>query len=252
MNGESLYSGTDYFRPFPDSQDVFDRDVKAHFEYLIPVATVALEKISSDWIGDIHFIMPVEPVGGYGYLGEESLPYHNYLCRSNWLGYRLQNNKCELACDFKFFHKAYYEIHPPENDHQKKEAKLLDSHYKSIREYFANCKDRFEVHGRLVSDPTRWNSAEQIPDEICGTLVRKLGGISFDSNWCVSGFPVSRYPVQHEGEDLQCVLPKTEDGRDFVFIGEIELWEYQEYSNGALLLFYDPVQNIALTTIDWG
>lgn len=252
MIGESLYSATDYFRPFPDPQDVFASNVKEHSEYLLPVATVSLEKLSSDWVGDVHFIMPIEPVGGYDRLGARSIPYHNYLCRPDWLGYKLQNNKCELACDFKFFHKAYYAVHPLENEYQIDEAQLLVSHYKNIREYFANCKDRFERFGRLTSDPAHRNSGEQIPDEMCDALVRNLGGISFDSNWCVSDFPVSRYPVQYEGEAWECVVPKTEDGRDFVYIGEIELWVYQEYSNGVLLLFYDPVQNIALTTIDWG
>ena len=70
-----------------------------------------------------------------------------------------------------------------------------------------------------------------------------------------SGFPLARYPDQFEdrGKVHPCdrVLPQTEDGRDFHYIGEVEMWNYIDYTNGVLLLFYDPCERIALTTIDW-
>lgn len=34
------------------------------------------------------------------------------------------------------------------------------------------------------------------------------------------------------------------------YLGEVEMWNYID-SNGVLLLFYDPKDRIALTTVDW-
>jgi hypothetical protein len=47
------------------------------------------------------------------------------------------------------------------------------------------------------------------------------------------------------------VLPRTEDGRDFHYVGEVEMWNYVGDTNGVLVLFYDPKDRVVLTTIDW-
>jgi hypothetical protein len=66
---------------------------------------------------------------------------------------------------------------------------------------------------------------------------------------------MSRYPDQFEDlgkvYDSERVLPRTEDGRDFHYVGEVEMWNYINYTNGVLVLFFDPKERVALTTIDW-
>ncbi len=256
MNGETLYAATDYFQPFPDPQDVFARDVDEHSDYLLPVATLSLNHISPDWTGKVHFNLPIEPVAGYGVPGEESNPYHNYLCRPNWIGYTFRGDKCELASDFRFFHKAYYAHHRPETDLQKSEAAELPEHYEKTRNHFDLCKKHYEDHGWLCSDPSDWNPSEHDPEDWRDPFVRNLGGRSFEGNWSIAeDFPVSRYLDKcddgSEVYDCDRVLPQTEDGRDFTFIGEVEMWNFMEYTNGVLLLFFDPEKRIALTTMDW-
>jgi hypothetical protein len=34
-------------------------------------------------------------------------------------------------------------------------------------------------------------------------------------------------------------------------VGEVEMWNYIGDTNGVLVLFFDPQERIALTTIDW-
>ncbi|NEQ46732.1 MAG: hypothetical protein F6K00_25565 [Leptolyngbya sp. SIOISBB] len=256
MNGKSLYAGTDYFQTFPNPQDVFIRDVEEHSKYLLPVATFSLSHISPKWSGKVHFILPIEPVGGYGFLGTNSGRYHNYLCRPDWIGYKYHGDKCELASDFRFFHRAFYEKHPPNTDLQKNEASELPGHYKQTLDRFAIRKQHFEEHGWLCSDPLDWDplddDSDDDPEEWRSPFVSDLGGTSFDSNWSNSGsFPVSRYPDKLDGDDWDRVLPNTEDGRDFTFIGAVDMWNFIGDSNGTLLLFFDPDKHIALTTIDW-
>jgi hypothetical protein len=71
----------------------------------------------------------------------------------------------------------------------------------------------------------------------------------------MGGFPISRYPDQYEDRGTihkwDRALPRTEDGREFHYIGEVEMWNYIGDTNGVLLLFYDPKDRVALTTIDW-
>ena len=260
MNGETLYAATDYFRPFPDADEVFSRDIDEHALYLLPVATVSLSHVSTGWTGNAHFIIPIEPVGGYGVLGERSIPYHNFLCRPNCLGYRLRGDKCELACDFRYFHKAYYKEHPPDGVYQDELAEIPD-HYDRVRSRFVTVAEHFKKYGWLHPNPKRWDALQPKPepdDIIRVSLVRDLGGVSYDSNWSSAysnGLPISRYPDRLEdlGKYYDCdrVLPKTEDGRDFAYIGQINMWNYVGDTNGSLLLFYDPGRQNALTTIDW-
>jgi hypothetical protein len=84
-------------------------------------------------------------------------------------------------------------------------------------------------------------------------LVRHLGGFSLYGNWPgIGGFPLSQYPyIDANGDEWTKVLPRTEDGRDFAFIGSIPSWNYVRRNGSELHLFYDHQDGIALTTFDW-
>ncbi|QDT77478.1 hypothetical protein Mal35_09040 [Gimesia maris] len=256
MCGVSLRGATDYYQPFPDPESVFASKVEEHAEYLLPVGTLSLSRLSPDWSGNIHFLLPVEPLGGYGRLGEQSIAYHNYLCRTDWLGYHLRDNKCELACDFRYFHKKYYAERPPQDGYQKDEAAQLDAYYQQTHDYFNRCRQNFQKYGFLNLRAEEFPESKPLTKDDGCDLVNDLGGLSFSSNWSVSNFPMScylgDYEVDGKIDEWERVVPQTEDGRDFVFIGQVDMWNYMEYTNGSLLLFYDPVEKLALSTIDWG
>jgi hypothetical protein len=166
------------------------------------------------------------------------------------------NGKCELACDFRFFHKAYYAENPPTSETGKNEALLLAEHYQRTQQEFAQHAEFFRKHGWLCQSPAKWTGNEDDKSWMRVSLVRDLGGVSFGGNWDHYGdFPLSRYPDQFEdrGKFYKCdrVVPRTEDGRDFHYIGEVEMWNYIGDTNGVLVVFYDPTERIVLTTIDW-
>jgi hypothetical protein len=256
MNGKTLYRETTYLRMFPDPSDVFANRVKKHSTFLLPVATVALRYLSRKWEGNIHFVMPIEPCGGYSFPGARMSGYHNYLCRPNWIGYRMLGDKCELACDFRFFHKAYYAENPPQTETARREAQEFQSHYFRTRQAFKRHTQFFREHGWLCQSPERWTGSKNDISLMRVSLVHDLGGVSFDRNWSkVGDLPISRYADQFEDRGIvyesDRVLPRTEDGRDFHYIGDVEMWNYIGDTNGVLVLFYDPKERIALTTIDW-
>lgn len=95
------------------------------------------------------------------------------------------------------------------------------------------------------------------------SLVFDLGGVSLSGNWDETGnFPVRSSDddiyVDSDGNDFGKACPTTENGRDFVFIGAMHAYNYVAenpdctcIAGGDLLLFYDPLDGIALTTFDW-
>jgi hypothetical protein len=252
MGRKTLFGDTDYFRAFPKPKDVFAKRIRDHADLLLPVGTLSLSHLSPAWDGLIHFILPIEPAGGYGYFGEGADEYCNYLCRPNWVGFRMVDDKCELACDFRFFRKALFADRPPRTAEEREEVEVLNQHYRQTHDDFAQRAAFYREHDWLCPDPDEWTGKKKDVNSMRGALVRNLGGVSWDGNWSNSDrFPLSKYPGRRDGEDDFKAYPRTEDGRDFHFIGSIEMWNYIGDANGELLLFYDPEERVTLSTIDW-
>ena len=255
MTGETLYTATDYFRPFPEAEDVFAEDVEEHARYLLPLASVNLAHLRPGWTGWIHLIAPIEPCSGI--VGEYAECYETDWCKPNWLGYHMMRDKCLLAADFRLFQMARG---TDNNPYQK----IIDlkHHYKNAHLGYQRNKDTFSRLGHLprlryYPDPV----VRASNNEYC-ELINDLGGKSLDGNWsCQSGEDTiivldGGVYIDDEGTDWGVAIPQTPDGRDFEFIGRANAHEYTSWANcmGAgtdTLLFYDPVDQIALTTFDW-
>lgn len=252
MRSKALFGDTDYYEAFPDPKDVFARNVRGHRVALLPVGSLSLGHLSPEWDGLIHFLLPVEPAGGCGLAGKAPNKFRTYLCRPNWVGYRLRGDKCELACDPRFFRKALYADRPPRSPAERAEAEELGRHYGRAHEDFDRRAAFYREHGWLCQWPEEWSGKKKDVKSSRVALVRDLGGVSWDGNWANSGdFPKSEYPTVREGYDTFKVCPRTADGRDFHFVGSVEMWNYLGDTNGTLLLFYDPVERVALSTVDW-
>lgn len=252
MRSKTLFGDTDYYRAFPDSKDVFARRVRGHAQVLLPVGTLSLRRLSPKWDGQIHFLLPVEPVGGCGLAGQGTNEFCNYLCRPNWVGYRLVGDQCELACDLRFFRKARYVDQPPRTAAERAEAEELDQHYRRTHEEFARRAAFYREHGWLCQWPDQWSGKKRDVRSARAALVGDLGGESWHGNWSNgSGFPLSKYPAVRDGYDTFKAYPRTADGRDFRFVGGVEMWNYLGDTNGTLLLFFDPEERVALSTVDW-
>jgi hypothetical protein len=252
MRGKTLYADTDYFRAFPDSKDVFAKRVRSHAAVLLPVGTLSLRHLSPGWESHIHFILPIEPCGGCGVAGDGANEFCNYLCRPNWVGYRLVGDRCELACDFRFFRKALYEDRAARTDAERAEADDPEQHYRRTHSEFDRRAAFYREHGWLCQWPDEWTGKKKDVRSLRVPLVRDLGGDSWHGNWSNSGdFPISRYPAKQDGYNTFKVYPRTEDGRDYRFVGSVEMWNYLGDTNGTLLLFFDPKVRVALSTVDW-
>jgi hypothetical protein len=259
VTGERLYTATDYFIPFPQPEDVFATRVDEHAEYLLPLASVNLRHLSPDWKGWIHFVTPIEPYEGV--VGEGTHAYHTYLCRENWVGYRITGGKYELAADFRFFQQASFRAHRSPGAPPEKPQLDLAVHYADAKTGYGLKRTHFREHG-FVHNPWAkpgWFGGFKKSDRV--ELVSDLGGPCADGNWSnMENFPLTPLgeAVDAEGERHTEVFPLTEDGRPFAYIGSLPIYHYiaetpdfTSLLGGSLLLFYDPGTNVALTTFDW-
>lgn len=236
LNGEKFFTATDYFKPYPDPKDVFSGDVEKHSEYLLPLATLDLSHINPEWSGPIHFVTPIEPEEGL--VGQRKEEFHTYLCRSNWLAYQVNDGRYEFLADWRFFNKED-----------------CAQFYIDVRASYERGKSYLDKHGCMHS---HYHSAHIDTSETV-ELAYGIGGNTEDSNWVYgTGFPIKVHGewFRQDGRPSPHYSPLTEDGRIFEYIGSIYMYNYtirNEESwaclTATLVLFYDPIEKIALTTL---
>lgn len=257
MQRSPLFEATRYFRPFPSAKEVFDTDVERHACYLLPLATVDLSHVSPELNGIAHFIQPIEPYDGV--VGEGARKYFNYLCRENWVGYQYDSGKCRLATDFRFFELAELSALPKLTGKNKKRMECLTQHYDNVRKGYELRKSHFHDHRSLHHAWSRKRKGTYREEDRVA-LVNALGGPSHAGNWSERGdVPLTRGTfTDPDGEEWSTALPRTEDGRDFLFIGQLSTYHYihenPDYTSALgcnLMLYFDPVSEVALTTFDW-
>lgn len=257
MEVPPLFEETAHFRPFPDADEVFGLELELHIKYLLPLASVDLSHVIPDATGTIHFIQTIEPLDGV--VGEGAEKHFNHFCRENWVGYRYDGNKCQLATDFQFFQLARLDAVEKPTGKQEKKIRQLSDHYATVCKGFELRKLHFQEYGALHNAWARKQKGVYSPDARVA-LVNRLGGPCHCGNWSEgSDFPLAESDfTDADGIEWPLAVPKTEDGRSFVFVGALSTYHYiaenPDFTSPLacdLLLFYDPVSKIAITTFDW-
>lgn len=228
-----------FLKPFPDPKDVFAGNVELASTYLQPLVSVDLSFIDTDLQGWVHVVSPVEPCEGY--VGDGTEEYHNYYCRPNWIGFRLDDhNRYEFLADWKYFLAA-------SDDPNIAQDPELKRHYEYRQDSFARHKAAFAQHGRLLAVDNKYLTKEELladPEEFFTDLETDA---EF-GNWASD----DGFPLEFKTSDENCfVYPLTEDGRRFIYIGGVSGFAYGDRSADFILLFFDPVTRIALLTFDW-
>ncbi len=257
-DGRRLEEAVDGFQPFPEPTDVFANPVDEHSRFLLPVATVDLARVGLRESGVVQLVIPLEPCDGM--LGEFTPSFHNAHCFEDWLSYRMEGDRCEFLADFRYFHLEMLR----QDGSKSQELNELEEHYQRVRVAYELRRDFFRQQGWLHRNPAEYDTDDPHLEWRRAELIDDLGGTSFDGNWSHNGWesslPINRYPdanrfplTQHG--DQACtpgrVVPRTPDGRDYIYIGSISMWNYIGDTNGAMLYFYDPGEQIVTSVIDW-
>ncbi|MBL3687620.1 hypothetical protein D3248_11740 [Leucobacter zeae] len=231
-----------FLKPFPATEDVFVAgDLERASRLIDPLVSIDLSAVDPTWSGWIHIVSPIEPLDGY--LGEDTEPFHNRHCGLNWIGFRLnESNRYEFLADWRYF--------LAESDDRAVAGDTgIDEHYASERRSFAQVRDAYREHGRLLSmqyaDRYGMEYVLQYPLAFVETWNEGPG----EGNWSGNdALEVVRVPNEEGWDDA---YPVTEDGRPFRFIAAVPGWHYRDSGADSILLFFDPVTRVALVTFDW-
>ncbi|REK17302.1 MAG: hypothetical protein DWQ37_06775 [Planctomycetota bacterium] len=250
MFGETLDRPTEYFRPFPNAKEVFGAQSKEHANYLLPLASVALSRLNRRWGGWVHFVLPIEPYDGC--VGQSTKRYHTYLCRENWIGFRINRRSCyQLAAPFRYFLMA--DLDERDDVRLTKRARSeLETLYASTREAFANREAHYREAGALHPEHVRRRKG-RYPESSRSALVRDIRGHPGWGNWVTSnGVPLAKRGFTNaDGEQETDCIPLAEDGSEFTFVGWVPAYVYAPGRGCNVYLFYHRRQRLALTTFDW-
>lgn len=228
-----------FMKPFPEPEEVFAGDYQRAAKLLAPCVSVDLHAIDPQLEGWIHLVTPIEPLDSY--VGDGTEEYHNYYCRPNWIGFRLNDdNKYEFLADWRYF---LAESDDPKVAHNPE----LIQYYKDQAAAHQALKQAFHEHHKLLR--TKYsNPSEVIFDTEGEAFIDEFGGAAGAGNWAME----DEFPLEFEETDDDCfAYPLTEDGRRFRFIAGAPGYSYQYRGADFVLLFFDPETRIALFTFDW-
>lgn len=132
--------------------------------------------------------------------------------------------------------------------------------YDEVKTGFEKAKASFRSHKKLSGSWKWMDNEREFAAEDPDIIAFELGGHCGDGNWANMGnFNIVSIGEYHDeqGDLAPEMRPVTEDGRAFEYIGGVPSNLYVLGQNDAkfygttMLLFFDPVSQIALTTFDW-
>jgi hypothetical protein len=243
------YEVNQYLRPFPSPMDVFVEPVAIYAEHILPLISVDLSLINPQWSGWIHFVSPIDPYSGV--IAKDRKPYRYYL-RQGWIGFRLKDGRYELMGDIRYFFLENSPLMKFFKRSYKNQERDLLKHYQKARKSYEIHRQEYLTYDAIYHRWAQKDSSGRYPDKDRVALINELGGQSFDGNWS-SGFPfLEKREHDEDGDERNVMLPLTEDGRPFYYIGDVTGFHYFEGGADGVLLFYDPQEQIALVTFDCG
>lgn len=248
MQEKDIIHSKPYLKVYPNPEDVFTSPTDRYFHHLLPLISIDLSMVNAKWQGWVHMLNPCEPHDGL--LGEYTEAHHNYYCRSNWIGFHLnEDNKYELLSDWQ-----YFLLENDMNDLATQYSQsFVDISIKELREQYilqhevyTKSKAHYVEHQLLYSpyflNPK--NRTSEQPDEP-SNLLDQLGGGLGDANWTCT----SDMPIDESIEDD--IVPITPEGKRFHFIAEVQAYNYCDNGPDGIILFYEPDSRTVLLTFDW-
>lgn len=219
-----------FLKAFPEPETVFAEPVERYARHLHPLISINLSALipgNSDWI---HLISPIEPCDGY--VGDYDAKYWGPYLQANWIAFRLNSqSRYELLGDFRFF--------GIENDRVSQSmTEELTEFYEEQHASYAEHKAAYEQTGQICRLMFNNNAPKPV------AALTHLGGRAPVGNMVYTDVPGAAFTYT----DGDGGAPRTADGRQYQFIAAVPGWHYRNAGADTVLLYYDPVERVALQT----
>ncbi|WP_254513154.1 hypothetical protein [Anatilimnocola floriformis] len=222
---ESIRTAQPYLRPFPEFEDVFTEPLALQRRHFLPLISLDASVVDKELSGWLHFVTPIEPLLelDVGYFTRE---FHDYYNSMGQYAFQVVDGKYRFTGDFRYFAYESGEIYRamPGLEHE------IEADYQLRFSTYEESKRGYRLHGRI---PWYAETPYVAGSDICGPLISQVGGK-----------PVSSRSPEPEG-------PVNRRGTPFRYIGEVQGYSYCGGGIQAILLFYDPEEQIALFRTEW-
>lgn len=242
-NGFTFFTAQPGFIPFPAATEVFTEQAEQYAEQFIPLATVQLDKFFDDLHGTLHFLLPTsicvdEQAQQIHQLAQDSYSKHDY-----WLACQVVDGRYHMSLPLQ----AEYALSQPR--------------FQPLATALQQRRSRLLTTGALHHPWAKASAAGIYDDADRVELISQLAGHSFFGNWSsCSSLPIKECgsAIDEDGDEMTIELPLTDDGRPFVFIGRVTSHHYVHHTpddiglvEADILLFYDPLSQVALSTFEF-
>jgi hypothetical protein len=225
---DEIEYGTPGFRVFPDPADVFVADQPELARHLHPLVSIDLSLVDDGWRGWIHVVSPLEPHEVT--LGYATTEWHSPLQRENWLGLAMEGDRYRLTGDLRYFARATSPAELP--DPWPRFRAELEEHCQAEEASYQANRDAFR-------------GGQHSPHMV---IIDRLGGQPDEGNWYARGAAAVPFPVEYDDAGI---WPMSPSGNRFWFVAEVPGWRYRRRGADSILLFFEPVERVALLTFDW-
>lgn len=239
-----LTQAGDWLRPFPEAAEVFAADQQHLARHLHPLFSIDLAAVDPQWPGWLHLLSPLEPCDGL--VGQYSQVEDGELLRPNWIGFQVEpGGGYRLLGDARYFLLESSLEQTPAALHA--DRRELQAHYAEQDAAYAASRDYYRRNGKLVRLDRDGRPSYGNEDAI--ELVEHVGGeMGAGGNW----EETVEFPLEYgqaDGEDV--VWPLSPAGRRFRHVASVPGWHYRTSGADLILLFYEPVERLALLSFDW-
>ncbi|MFC0529871.1 hypothetical protein [Phytohabitans kaempferiae] len=232
-------------RVFPEPADVFVADqVDLLGRHLHPLVSIDLGQVDAGWSGWVHLLSPLEP--NEGYLGDHTSAFHSPLQTANWLGFAVEDDRYRLVGDIRYFQRATTPDEVP--DPWEGFRADLDEHCQDQERSYRAHRESYQREGSLIrldaDGSPLYGTRAGVP------LLGQLGGDAPGGNW----EDPDLFPLDIEMGDRHRdgrVWPLSPAGNRFHFVATVPGWHYRTHGADSILLFFEPVERLALLTFDW-
>ncbi|MFD7286813.1 hypothetical protein [Streptomyces sp. NPDC059863] len=237
MREDVITPGTG-LRVYPETKDVFVAEQVDLARHLHPLISIDLAQVDPAWHGWIHLVSPLEPAEGY--LGDHTRNFHSALQTPNWVGFALEDDRYRLLGDVRYFARATTPEEVPEPWPGFRAA--LDEHCESQERSYRTHRDAFRRDGRLFMRDDDGAPVYGATDGVA--LLDQLGGYADQGNWADPDL----FRLEFDEDRAWPVSPA---GNPFAFVAAVPGWHYRRSGADWILLFFEPVERLALLTFDW-
>ncbi|MEZ0114788.1 hypothetical protein ABH920_008823 [Catenulispora sp. EB89] len=226
-------------RVYPEPAEVFVADQVELAQHVHPLISIDLAGVDPAWHGWIHLVSPLEPTEGY--LGDHTEAFHSSLQKPNWLGFSMEDDRYRLLGDWRYFARATTPEELP--DPWPGFRTQLHEHCESEERSYLAHRDAFRREGVLLM--RREDGSPQFDGAEAVAFLEQLGGeADAHGNWAQPDL----FDIEH---DDQIAWPVSPAGNPFRFVASVPGWHYRRGGADSILLFFEPVDRLALLTFDW-